>query len=63
MNYTELETIIIKNGWILVRTIGSSRQYRKPGYYKTVFLTKYGNGKVSVDVLRNLEKTTGLSLG
>lgn len=62
MNYLKLEKIITSNGWILVRTMGSSRQYRKLDHKNTVIIANLGNGRVSVDVLTNLEKKTGLSL-
>lgn len=62
MNYLKLEKIITSNGWILVRIMGSSRQYRKLDHKNTVIIANLGNGRVSVDVLTNLEKKTGLSL-
>ena len=62
MDYKQLENIITRNGWNLVRIIGSSRQYRKPEYKNTVIISNHGNGKVSIDILKALENTTGLSL-
>lgn len=62
MNYIQIEKIITNNGWVLVRTIGSSRQYRKSGCETPVILTMYSSRNVSADVLKILEKKTGLSL-
>ena len=61
MTYRQLENIITKNGWLLIRTIGSTHQFRKIGHKNTVIISDYGNNQVSTNVLIHLEKTTGLS--
>lgn len=62
MNFNQIEKLLIKNGWFLVRTIGSSHQYRKLGNLETVIISNRGNEVFSDYFLIHLEKTTGLSL-
>jgi len=62
MNFKELENIIKKNHWRLIRIIGSNHQYRKIGYPNFIIVPNYGDVPLPIDVVKNLEKTTGLSL-
>lgn len=61
MNRKEVEKIIAQNGWILIRTLGHSRQYRKAGCEKAVILTNYGRETIPMGAVKNLEQATGLS--
>lgn len=54
--------IIAQNGWILIRTLGHSRQYKKIGCEKAVILTNHGRQDISMGAVEHLEKLTGLSL-
>ena len=62
MNFTQIEKILIKNGWKLLRTLGSNCQYGKYGYDKTVIIHNYGQEDLPLDMVKHLEKITGLSL-
>ncbi len=62
MDFRQVENIITRNGWILIRTLGNSRQYKKPGCEKAVVITDYGRQDIPIGVVRHLEKLTGLSL-
>ena len=62
MNFKKIEKIIIADGWVLVRVCGSHYQFKKSGVEKNVVIPNHGNKDISIGVLKNLEKTTGLSL-
>lgn len=62
MNFKKIEKIILADGWVLVRVCGSHYQFKKPGVEKNVVIPNHGNKDISIGVLKNLEKTTGLSL-
>lgn len=62
MNFKKIEKIILADGWVLVRVCGSHYQFKKPGVEKNVVIPNHGNKDISIGVLKNLEKVTGLSL-
>ncbi len=62
MDYRQIERILTRNGWILVRTLSSSRQYKKAGFNQAVVVAHRSGGDISAGVVKNLEKATGLSL-
>ena len=62
MNFKKIEKIIIADGWVLVRVCGSHYQFKKSGVEKNVVIPNHGNKDISIGVLKNLEKITGLSL-
>lgn len=62
MNFKKIERLITADDWVLVRTCGSHYQFKKNGVDKTVVIPNHGNKDISIGVLKNLEKITGLSL-
>lgn len=62
MNFQQIENIITKNNWILIRTLGSHYQYQRTDCEKNVIIPNYGNKDIPMDVVKNLEKVSGLSL-
>ena len=62
MNFKQIENIITKNKWKLIRILGSNYQYRKAGHPDFIIIPNYGDYDIPTDVVKNLEKTTGLSL-
>ena len=61
MSFRQVEKIITKNNWKLVRVLGSHYQYKKPGCNQTAVIPNHGSRDLSIGVLKNLEKITGLS--
>lgn len=61
MDFRQIEDIITRNGWTLVRTLGKSRQYKKSGCERAVILVDHGCRAVAGGVVKNLERSTGLS--
>ena len=62
MNFKKIEKKLTSNGWSLVRICGSHYQYKKANIAKTVVIPNHGSKDISIGVLKNLEKTTGLTL-
>lgn len=62
MNFKKIEKKITSDGWVLVRVCGSHYQYKKAQCAKTVVLPNHGSKDISIGVLKNLEKITGLTL-
>ena len=62
MNFKKIEKKITADGWVLVRVCGSHYQYKKPNVAKTVVLPNHSSKDISIGVLKNLEKITGLTL-
>lgn len=62
MNFKKIEKKITSDGWVLVRVCGSHYQYKKTNVPKTVILPNHGSKDISIGVLKNLEKITGLAL-
>lgn len=62
MTYREVRKVLNNNGWECVRAKGSHHQYQKEGK-GTVITVPYHSGKdITIGVLRDIEKGTGLSL-
>ena len=62
MTFREIEKILKADKWVLIRVTGSHYQYRKVGVSNSVVVPNH-NGKVlSIGVVKDLEKKTGLSL-
>lgn len=59
MDFSQIERLLAENGWSLIRTLGSARQYKKTGIEKPLVITNHGLS-LPVSVVENLEKT-GLS--
>ena len=62
MNYRQVRSILLKNGWKRVRKEGSHEQYKKAGNPNLVTLVKHANKDISIGVLSDIEKDSGLSL-
>ena len=61
-NFKTIEKIIVANGWFLVRVNGSHYQYKHPNNIHTITIPNHNGKDLSIGVIHNLEKTTGLSL-
>ena len=62
---TDFRTVVKKvtaDGWVLVRITGSHYQFKKEGNPKTLVIPNHGGKSLSIGVLKQLEKITGLSL-
>ena len=62
MTFRDVEKKIKKNDWVLVRVLGSHYQYKNIHYSMTVVIPNHGSKDLSIGVIKNLEKITGLSL-
>ncbi len=62
MSFRQIEKKVTKAGWVLVRVLGSHYQYRKEGCSDLVVIPNHGSKDLSIGVLKNLERITGLSL-
>ncbi|HIR88790.1 MAG TPA: type II toxin-antitoxin system HicA family toxin [Candidatus Fimimorpha faecalis] len=62
MKFREVEKIITANDWKRVRINGSHYQYKKLNSSKTVVIPNHNGKDLSIGVIKNLEKITGLSL-
>ncbi len=62
MSFRQIEKKVTNDGWVLVRILGSHYQYKKAGCDKLVVIPNHGEKDISIGVLKNLEKITGLSL-
>lgn len=62
----QLSTFLFYNkqadNWILIRVHGSHYQYRKVGISHTVIIPNHNGKDLSIGVVKDLEKKTGLSL-
>lgn len=61
-NFRNIEKKITADGWILVRISGSHYQYKKVGSLLTVVIPNYNGKDLSIGIINNLKKVTGLSL-
>lgn len=61
-DFRTIEQKITADGWVLIRITGSHFQFKKEGVPKTVVLPNHGRRNISISVLKQLEKTTGLPL-
>ena len=62
VNFRQIEKKLLANGWYLVRVCGSHYQYKHPVISKPITVPNHGSRDISIGVVRNLEKVTGLSL-
>ena len=62
MTFREASRRIKKDGWVLERVLGSHYQYKNIHYSMTVVIPNHGSKDLSIGVLKNLEKITGLPL-
>ncbi len=62
MTFREVEKILKADCWKLVRVSGSHYQYRKSGISNSVTLPNHNGRDLTIGVLKDLEKKTGLSL-
>lgn len=60
MNFRKVHKIITADGWKLIRIVGSHYQYQKSGC-RSIVVPRH-SGDLSIGVIRQLEKITGLSL-
>lgn len=61
-NFKNIEKKMVTNGWFLVRVSGSHYQYKHPTNKNTITIPNHSGKDLSVSILKNLEKMTGLSL-
>ncbi|WP_313119625.1 type II toxin-antitoxin system HicA family toxin [Proteiniclasticum ruminis] len=61
MKYREVEKILKANGWVLVRINGSHHQFKKADVNFLAVVPNHCSKDISIGVVRNLEKGTGLS--
>jgi predicted RNA binding protein YcfA (HicA-like mRNA interferase family) len=60
----EVERILKANGWRFTACSGSHRQYHKEGVASIATVPYHrGGGDLSRNVIKSLERQTGLSLG
>lgn len=61
-NFRKIEKRIVANGWVLIRINGSHYQYKHPENLNTITIPNHNGKDLSIGVIKNLEKVTGLSL-
>lgn len=61
MTTLKIEKLISADGWYLVRTNGSHHMFKKEGCADLLVIPNHGNKDLSIGVMKNLEKTSGLS--
>ena len=62
VNFKDVERKIRKSGWYLVRVTGSHYQYKHPTNPNTITVSNHGKKDLSIGVICNLERITGISL-
>ena len=62
VNFKYVEKRLVANDWYLVRVNGSHYQYKHPDKNLTITVPNHNGKDLSIGVIRNLEKATGLSL-
>ena len=60
MTFREIECILKANNWILIRITGS--HYRKAGIPNAVVVPNHNGKDITIGVIKDLEKKTGLTL-
>jgi predicted RNA binding protein YcfA (HicA-like mRNA interferase family) len=60
MKFRDLLTLLADDGWYLVRTRGSHRQYRHPVKPGLVTLAGHGNDDIASRTLKSVLKQAGL---
>ncbi len=62
MKFRELLQILEKDGWYLIRTKGSHRQYKHPSKLGTVTLAGKASADVPIGTLKNILKQAKIEL-
>lgn len=62
MKFRELLKLLEKNGWTLVRTRGSHKQFKHPNKTGTVTLAGKPNIEVPIGTLKNILKQAKIEL-
>ena len=62
MVFRKIEKIIVADGWNLIRINGSHYLYKKAGCDSVLVISNHNGKDLSIGVVKNLEKMTGLSL-
>lgn len=62
MDFKNVENLLIDNGWICVRTLGTSYRYKKKDSSKSISLSIPHDNLLSEDAIKKLESITGLPL-
>lgn len=62
MTFREVERILKADNWVLIRVTGSHYQYRKVGVPVPVVVPNHNSRDLTIGVIKDLEKKTGLSL-
>ena len=61
-NFRQVSNILKKEGWEVVRVAGSHYQFRKEGCCSTVTVPYHPGKTLSLNVIKSIEKQSGLSL-
>jgi len=62
MTFREIEKILKADNWFLIRVTGSHYQYRKAGVPNAVVIPNHNGQDLTIGIIKDLEKKTGLSL-
>ena len=62
MTFRTVDKILKANGWYLIRVKGSHHQYRKAGVPYAITVPNHNGRDLSIGVIQDIEKKTGLSL-
>ena len=62
MTFRKIEKTLKADNWFLIRVFGSHYQYRKFGIPYSIIIPNHNNKNLSISVIKDLEKKTGLSL-
>lgn len=63
MVFKDIKRVLVSNGWRVVRINGSHYQFSHPDYPgRVVTVPNHGKKDISLAVLKNIERGTGLSL-
>lgn len=61
-NFRQVSNKLKKEGWEVVRVAGSHYQFRKEGCCSTVTVPYHHGKTLSLNVIKSIEKQSGLSL-
>ena len=61
MTFREVERNLKAADWLLIRVSGSHHQFRKAGNPNTITVPNHNGRDLTIGVLKDLEKKTGLS--
>lgn len=62
MVFKDIDKLLRKNNWYIARIKGSHFQYKHTDISYCVTVPNHGKSDLSINVLKNIEKGTGLSL-